>query len=53
MSGSGLPLLRMLLMMGILAALFLIPALSIWHDERRKRTASVEGADPGGEAEQG
>jgi hypothetical protein len=52
MSGSGLPVLRMLLMLAILAALFLIPALSIWHDERRKRMAAIQGPDQGGDAGQ-
>jgi hypothetical protein len=37
MSGDGLPWLRLLAVLAILSALFVIPMVGFWMDERRKR----------------
>ena len=37
MNGDGLPWLRLLAVLAILASLFVIPMVGFWMDERRRR----------------
>ncbi|MGX7678937.1 hypothetical protein ACSMXN_08560 [Jatrophihabitans sp. DSM 45814] len=45
MTDQELPWLKMMLMLGILAALFAFPIISISMDERRKRRARASKSD--------